>query len=62
MRWLAANLMTALVASSVIRFYEGSIERLAVLAVLMPIVAGVGGNAGHADAGGHRARASPPTS
>jgi magnesium transporter len=30
----------------VIRFYEGSIERLAVLAVLMPIVAGVGGNAG----------------
>ena len=45
-RWLAANLMTALVASSVIRFYEDSIERLAVLAVLMPIVAGVGGNAG----------------
>ena len=46
MRWLAANLMTALVASSVIRFFEGSIERLAILAVLMPIVAGVGGNAG----------------
>jgi magnesium transporter len=45
-RWLAANLMTALVASSVIRFYEHSIERLAVLAVLMPIDAGVGGNAG----------------
>jgi magnesium transporter len=45
-RWLAANLMTALVASAVIRFYEDSIERLAVLAVLMPIVAGVGGNAG----------------
>ena len=45
-RWLAANLMTALVASSVIRFFEGSIERLAMLAVLMPIVAGVGGNAG----------------
>ena len=45
-RWLAANLMTALVASSVIRFFEHSIERLAVLAVLMPIVAGVGGNAG----------------
>ena len=45
-RWLAAHLMTALVASSVIRFYEHSIERLAVLAVLMPIVAGVGGNAG----------------
>ena len=45
-RWLAANLMTALVASSIIRIFEHSIERLAVLAVLMPIVAGVGGNAG----------------
>ena len=45
-RWLAANLMTALVAATVIRFFEDSIERLAVLAVLMPIVAGVGGNAG----------------
>jgi magnesium transporter len=45
-RWLIANLLTALVASSVIRVFEGSIERLAVLAVLMPIVAGVGGNAG----------------
>ncbi len=38
--------MTALVASPVIRFFEDSIERLAVLAALMPIVAGVGGNAG----------------
>ena len=38
--------MTALVASSIIRMFEHSIERLAVLAVLMPIVAGVGGNAG----------------
>jgi magnesium transporter len=45
-RWLAANLMTALVAATVIRFFEDSIERLAILAVLMPIVAGVGGNAG----------------
>ena len=45
-RWLVANLMTALVASSIIRLFEHSIERLAVLAVLMPIVAGVGGNAG----------------
>jgi len=45
-RWLAANLLTALVASTVIRFFEHSIERLAILAVLMPIVAGVGGNAG----------------
>jgi magnesium transporter len=38
--------MTALVAATVIRFFEHSIERLAILAVLMPIVAGVGGNAG----------------
>lgn len=45
-RWLVANLMTALVASSIIRIFEGSIERMAVLAALMPIVAGVGGNAG----------------
>src|SRR5690349_9622264 len=45
-RWLVANLLTALVAASVIRAFEHSIERLAVLAVLMPIVAGVGGNAG----------------
>ncbi len=45
-RWLIANLMTALVASAVIRLFESSIERLAILAVLMPIVAGVGGNAG----------------
>jgi magnesium transporter len=45
-RWLVANLVTALVAASVIRQFEDSIERLAILAVLMPIVAGVGGNAG----------------
>ena len=45
-RWLIANLVTALVASSIIRLFEHSIERLAILAVLMPIVAGVGGNAG----------------
>jgi magnesium transporter len=45
-RWLMANLLTALVATSIIRLFEGSIERMAVLAALMPIVAGVGGNAG----------------
>jgi magnesium transporter len=45
-RWLLANLLTALLASSIIRAFEGSIERLAILAALMPIVAGVGGNAG----------------
>jgi magnesium transporter len=45
-RWLVANLLTALVGASIIRHFEGAIERFAVLAVLMPIVAGVGGNAG----------------
>jgi magnesium transporter len=45
-RWLVANLMTALVAAFIIRSFEASIERLAILAALMPIVAGVGGNAG----------------
>src|SRR5918998_3268271 len=39
-RWLIANLGTALVAATIIRLFEGSIERMAVLAALMPIVAG----------------------
>jgi magnesium transporter len=38
--------MTALVAAFIIRSFEASIERMAILAALMPIVAGVGGNAG----------------
>jgi magnesium transporter len=45
-RWLITNLMTALVASSIIRFFEGTIAQMVALATLMPIVAGVGGNAG----------------
>lgn len=45
-RWLMANLLTALVATFVISQFEESIERLAILAALMPIVAAVGGNAG----------------
>ncbi len=45
-RWLLANLLTAMVAVSIISFFEDSIERMAILAALMPIVAGVGGNAG----------------
>ena len=46
MRWLVANLGTALVASFVIAMFEGAIEKLVALAVLMPIVASIGGNAG----------------
>jgi magnesium transporter len=44
--WLLANLATALLASLVIRQFEGSIEKMVSLAVLMPIVASMGGNAG----------------
>lgn len=45
-RWLLANLVTALVASSVIGLFGETIESMVTLAALMPIVAGVGGNAG----------------
>ncbi|MDF2602706.1 magnesium transporter [Sphingomonas sp.] len=45
-RWLIANLFTALLASFIISRFEGTIERMVALATLMPIVAGVGGNAG----------------
>ena len=45
-RWLATNLVTALVASTIISFFEGAIAKMVALATLMPIVAGVGGNAG----------------
>lgn len=45
--WLALNLCTAFMASRVVGAFEGSIERLAALAALMPIVAGIGGNSGN---------------
>jgi magnesium transporter len=45
-RWLIANLGTALVASTIISLFEDAIAQMVALAVLMPIVAGVGGNAG----------------
>jgi len=44
--WLAVNLVTALLGSWVIGLFEGSIQQLVALAVLMPIVASMGGNAG----------------
>ena len=44
--WLGVNLCTALFASRVVGAFEGSIEKLAALAALMPIVAGMGGNSG----------------
>ncbi|MBC7159308.1 MAG: magnesium transporter, partial [Porphyrobacter sp.] len=45
-RWLVANLGTALVASSIIAGFGAAIEALVALAILMPIVASIGGNAG----------------
>jgi magnesium transporter len=44
--WLFANLLTALLASWVISNFENAIEKMAALAILMPIVASMGGNAG----------------
>ena len=45
--WLALNLCTAFIASRVVGAFEGSITKLAALAALMPIVAGIGGNSGN---------------
>tara|TARA_B110000116_G_C16784181_1_gene559969 strand:- start:899 stop:2290 length:1392 start_codon:yes stop_codon:yes gene_type:complete len=44
--WLLVNLLTAVTASVVIGFFQASIEKIVALAVLMPIVASMGGNAG----------------
>lgn len=44
--WLGVNLITAVVASIVIGFFEDTIQKIVALAVLMPIVASMGGNAG----------------
>jgi magnesium transporter len=43
--WLAVNLCTAFFIASIIGLFEGSIEKLTALAVLMPICASMGGNA-----------------
>ncbi len=44
--WLGLNLVTALLASSVINLFQDTIEKVVALAVLMPIVASMGGIAG----------------
>ena len=44
--WLLLNLFTAIIASVVIGFFKEDIEKVVALAVLMPIVASMGGNAG----------------
>ncbi|WP_370674199.1 magnesium transporter [Pleomorphomonas sp. PLEO] len=43
--WLLFNMLTAFLASSVISMFSGSISKMVALAVLMPIVASMGGNA-----------------
>ncbi|MEM9577462.1 MAG: magnesium transporter [Pseudomonadota bacterium] len=44
--WLAVNLLTAIAASLVIAIFEDALAKIVALAVLMPIVASMGGNAG----------------
>ena len=44
--WLIVNLGTAMLASTVVRLFDDTIGKVVALAVFMPIVAGMGGNAG----------------
>ncbi len=44
--WLFINLFTAILASATVGLFEGTIQRVVALATFMPIVAGMGGNAG----------------
>lgn len=44
--WLLLNVATASIASFVVARFEGTIEQMAILAAFMPMVAGLGGNAG----------------
>lgn len=45
MPWLQVNLVTAFIAASVVALFEGRIQQAPALAVFMPVVAGMGGNA-----------------
>jgi magnesium transporter len=45
-RWLIANLVTALLGATIIASFGGAIEKLVALAALSPMVASIGGNAG----------------
>ena len=44
--WLVVNLATALLAATVVAYYEPTIARFSFLAVFLPVVAGMGGNSG----------------
>jgi magnesium transporter len=43
--WLAVNLVTAFFAASVVKLFQGTISEVVALAIFMPVVAGMGGNA-----------------
>lgn len=45
-RWLVINLVTAFMAAGIVTLFDATIEKVVALAALMPIVAGMGGNAG----------------
>ncbi len=44
--WLMVNMFTAFLASSVVYFFQPTIQKITLLATFMPIIAGMGGNAG----------------
>lgn len=44
--WLIVNMLTACLAAAVVYFYKDNIERISILAVIMPIIANIGGNTG----------------
>jgi len=44
-RWLILNLATAFLASSVVLLYQDTLDALTILAIYMPVIAGMGGNA-----------------
>ena len=44
--WLSVNLLTAFLAGAVVYFFQATIQRTLALAIWMPIIAGMGGNAG----------------
>ena len=44
--WLLVNLLTAVLAAGVVYLFQGTVQQIVLLAVVMPIIAGMGGNAG----------------
>ena len=44
--WLQLNLLTAFLAAAVVGFFQGTVERIAILAMFLPVLAGQSGNTG----------------